>query len=34
MNTLIEEEFPLQKPHVYLKALQKPVNDQWQSWIG
>lgn len=22
------------KASVYLKALQKPVNDQWQSWIG
>jgi len=22
------------KASVYLKALQKPVNDRWQSWIG
>ncbi|NJL53968.1 hypothetical protein HC928_01595 [bacterium] len=22
------------KAGVYLKALQKPVNDRWQSWIG
>jgi hypothetical protein len=22
------------KACVYLKALQKPVNDRWQSWIG
>jgi len=22
------------KASVYLKGLQKPVNDQWQSWIG